>query len=889
MIPTLRPYQHEGVRDIQDAWRTARNVAFTLPTGGGKTTMFSHILHEHQGAAVAIAHRQELVGQISLALGSFGVRHRIIGPRNVIKLILEQHRAELGKTFYDPNAAVAVAGVDTLLRRGDALRSWLQQVTLWVQDECFPAGTLVDGRPIETIRVGDYVTAFNERTGQFTKQRVVRCFKNKIPKHMMRLETKEHHVLHCTSEHPFWTQRGWVNAFNLKLTDKVLINEMYQLQRIDPENKRGAAISIQENGSDFLHQNMRVSAQGQKSKTASQTIASESQMPYVQQECGPERASARSMEKDGSCLLRRDVLEGISSPVLVGDDESDKREVRIGTNEKTQSDAKRRDAKEGVGYAQEHRSQTNHSRRQRTGTARSRKGVDETIRADRFHPSISCQDRSSHREPGKNTALLQTGHGKPEIENRAGSGRRVSFGRAEETGQKEGTSARWVGLDRVEIYERDDLNESERNLCDGFVYNIEVEHDHTYIANGIVVHNCHHCLPQNKWGKVIDMFPNAKGLGVTATPERADGKGLDGIFNALVTGPTMRELIDDGYLADYRIFAPPSDLDLTPVRTAADGDYNREDLRGAVKKSHIVGDVVGHYRRIASGLLGITFATDVETAGEIADQYNAAGVPAAMVNAKTPDAERHRLLKRFRARELLQLVNVDLFGEGFDVPAIEVVSFARPTASYAVYAQQFGRALRPLPGKSHGLIIDHVGNVTRHRLPDAVRHWSLASKERGARRERDPDAIPVTTCTECFRVYEALTNVCPFCGHMVEPRGRSKPEQVEGDLYELDPAALAALRGEVERIDGPVQVPMGLGGAGARGLTARWRERQEAQRALREQIAQWAGYRKAEGMQDSEIMRRFYWKFGVDVMTAQTLGRGDAEDLTARVFDDHAR
>ena len=151
---------------------------------------------------------------------------------------------------------------------------------------------------------------------------------------MMRLETKEHHVLHCTSGHPFWTQRGWVNAFNLKLTDKVLINEMYQLQRIDPENKRGAAISIQENGSDFLHQNMRVSAQGQKSKTASQTIASESQMPYVQQECGPERASARSMEKDGSCLLRRDVLEGISSPVLVGDDESVKREVRIGTNEK---------------------------------------------------------------------------------------------------------------------------------------------------------------------------------------------------------------------------------------------------------------------------------------------------------------------------------------------------------------------------------------------------------------------------------------------------------------------------------------------------------------------------------------------------------------------------
>lgn len=531
MIPTLRPYQQDGIDAIREAWRTTTNVAYVLPTGGGKTTMFSRILHDHRGAAVAIAHRQELVSQISLALATFGVRHRIIGPRNVIKLILDQHRQELGSTFYDPNAAIAVAGVDTLIRRGKSLAQWMQQVTLWVQDEC------------------------------------------------------------------------------------------------------------------------------------------------------------------------------------------------------------------------------------------------------------------------------------------------------------------------------------------------------------------HHCLPSNKWGKAITMFPNARGLGVTATPERADGKGLGGIFGDLITGPTMRELIDYGYLADYRIFAPPSDLDLESVRVGGDGDYMRSDLRGAVRKSHIVGDVVGHYCHIAHGLLGITFASDVETAGEIADQYNAANVPAAMVSAKTPDVERHRLLRDFRARRILQLVNVDLFGEGFDVPAIECVSFARPTQSFAVYAQQFGRALRPLPGKSHGLIIDHVGNVQRHRLPDAARCWSLASKERSARRERDPDAVPVTTCTACFRAFEAITAACPFCGHKPDPRGRSRPEQVEGDLHELDPAALAALRGEVDRIDGPVQVPMGMNGAAGRGLAARWKERQEAQRVLREHIALWAGYRHAEGMSDSEMMRRFYWRFGVDVMTAQTLGRPEADQLTVRIFD----
>ena len=138
-----------------------------------------------------------------------------------------------------------------------------------------------------------------------------------------------------------------------------------------------------------------------------------------------------------------------------------------------------------------------------------------------------------------------------------------------------------------------------------------------------------------------------------------------------------------------------------------------------------------HQSPNASGTrLGVTFATDVETAGDIAAQYNAAGVPAAMVSADTPAAERNRLIGQFRNRDLLQLVNVDLFGEGFDVPAIEVVTMARPTKSYPVFAQQFGRALRPLPGKSHGIVIDHVNNVITHRLPDA--RWR---REGGGERE----------------------------------------------------------------------------------------------------------------------------------------------------------
>ncbi len=208
----------------------------------------------------------------------------------------------------------------------------------------------------------------------------------------------------------------------------------------------------------------------------------------------------------------------------------------------------------------------------------------------------------------------------------------------------------------------------------------------------------HHMLDDNKWGKAAAMFPNARWLGVTATPCRADGKGLgrhaDGIFDAMVQAPGMRDLIRMGYLTDYRIFTPPSDLDLSQVPLSAGGDFSPEPLRKAVHKSHIVGDVVSHYTRLAKDKLGVTFAVDVEAATELAAAYRAAGVSAEVVSANTAPANRQIILRRFANRQIMQLVNVDLFGEGFDLPAIEVVSFARPTQSFTLFTQQFGRALR---------------------------------------------------------------------------------------------------------------------------------------------------------------------------------------------------
>ena len=408
-----------------------------------------------------------------------------------------------------------------------------------------------------------------------------------------------------------------------------------------------------------------------------------------------------------------------------------------------------------------------------------------------------------------------------------------------------------------------------------------------------VMDEAHHVLVKNKWGKATEMFPNARGLGVTATPERADGCGLgreaDGVFDDMVVGPTMRELIDRGFLTDYRVVCPQTDIDLDSVAISqATGDYNPQQLKKAVRKSRIIGDVVAIYKRWADGLRSIVFSTDVETATDISKRFNELNVPAEVVSAKTPDLERAAIMRRFREGILKVLVNVDLFGEGFDLPAIECVIMARPTQSYSLYAQQFGRALRIMEGKDRALIIDHVGNVVRHGLPDAARYWSLQGKEKRKRSVLDKDTIPLRTCLndQCLQVYERALLSCPYCGHTNEPQGRSSPEQVDGDLVELDPEVLAQMRGEVARIDGPARFPANVPPKVRMSINKKHVERQDAQGRLRAVMQWWGGHRNAEGYVDREAQKRFFFRFGIDVLTAQTLSAREAAELADTITND---
>ena len=280
------------------------------------------------------------------------------------------------------------------------------------------------------------------------------------------------------------------------------------------------------------------------------------------------------------------------------------------------------------------------------------------------------------------------------------------------------------------------------------------------------------------WRRVFEAWPNAWAVGLTATPERLDGRGLGDVFGAMVIGPSTAELIQAGFLADYRAFAP-SKPDLAGLRTAM-GDYDQAELEARVSKPRLIGDIVQHYLKHCAGKRAIGFAASIRHSQALTDAFRAAGISAAHVDGDTPKTERAESVAAFARGDIQVLWNVDLFGEGFDVPGAEVAILARPTLSLALYLQQIGRVLRWLANKI-AIIMDHAGNIDRHGLPDDPRSWSLDS---AARKKRDSESLPtVKQCPMCFCCHRPAVK-CPECGHEYVVEARQVEVQA-GSLKEI--------------------------------------------------------------------------------------------------------
>lgn len=423
----------------------------------------------------------------------------------------------------------------------------------------------------------------------------------------------------------------------------------------------------------------------------------------------------------------------------------------------------------------------------------------------------------------------------------------------------------------------------------------------------------HHVLRANKWGKARMSMPNAHAFYATAHALRGDRKGLgrqaEGFVDRLILGPHMRGLTLRGFLTGYRWLAPQSSVDMAGVTLSADGDYNQAQLSVAVRKSQVTGDMVRVYLEKTPGTLAIAFTVDLALANEAAQKFNAAGVPAAVISGNTPLGVRIELMARFRARQILVLLSVDVLGEGVDVPGVETVILGRPTESFQLFAQQVGRCVRVIVDdhlknqwdtftdserlyhiqhsrKPRGTVIDLVDNWLRHSMPDAPRIYNLGKPIKGEG-ELLEDDIPQRRCTACFELYPRRLKACEHCGTVPKVIPRGTPAQVDGDITEIDEELLRKLRGEAARILEPEPaIPYGADARVAASVRKRWLHRREAQLQLRDVISVWAGWKKQGGWDDRDIYVLFYSRFRMDIMTAQTLAAREAADLWALVMSD---
>lgn len=345
----------------------------------------------------------------------------------------------------------------------------------------------------------------------------------------------------------------------------------------------------------------------------------------------------------------------------------------------------------------------------------------------------------------------------------------------------EGRLFAWTGVDRVEVLEPGRDGTFGGVCSDGHVYNIEVEEHHNFFAEGLLTHNCHRSLAPS-YRVLLDIYPSSLFVGLTATPVRTDGRGLGEFYQHIIKVASAPFLVEQGYIVEPITWTVPHDHlpDLTKVKVKA-GDYDEEELAAAMDQSTLIGDIVDHWERRASGIRTVGFAATVKHSQHIVQRFLDRGIPTEHVDGETPTDQRESIFRRLGTGETLVLINVDICTEGWNMPSVKCCIQACPTQSLRRHLQQVGRVLRPYNGQT-AIILDHAGNCVRHGLPQEDREFTLEAKKK---RQKNPAVPSVKTC-ECLAVLASSVRQCPMCGHIFTSNGgRRELTEEEGELVQI--------------------------------------------------------------------------------------------------------
>lgn len=302
-----------------------------------------------------------------------------------------------------------------------------------------------------------------------------------------------------------------------------------------------------------------------------------------------------------------------------------------------------------------------------------------------------------------------------------------------------------------------------------------------FVPSLIIIDEAHHAVAST-WDKILLQYDKAKLLGVTATPERLDGKGLEEHFDLLIKGPTVKFLIQNSFLSNLKVYTLPIALSRSLIKIK-NKDFDPEESAQSLEDAGINGDAISEYTKRCPNKPAIVFCCNIRHAKQMADRFIKAGYKAAaLVSKGVGPFERAQMIEDLGNGNLDVITSIDIISEGTDIPVVTTAILLRPTESLTIYLQQVGRVLRPKPDKEFAFIIDCVGNVQKHGMPQQDRDWSL---EGTPKKDKSPS---VFICQSCYAAFERESPkwpvICPYCGHEHWPE--EKPEGKPGVVLNVD-------------------------------------------------------------------------------------------------------
>jgi superfamily II DNA or RNA helicase len=643
------------------------------------TVVFVNLAREMGVRTLILAHRDELIEQAAS-------RVREWWPDVDLGIV----KAEQDGT----DALVVVASVQTLCRPKRLARLLAPTLLgdaagfgLVICDECFPAGTLVGDRPIESLRPGDVVPSWDETTGQPVERRVVRLMRRRALR-LVTVRFADGESMTCTPNHPLMTTGGWSPAGLLDVGDDVL---------------------------SFTHH----------------AAADRDNVRRMRETCDHhDEAEARQLSAERSGVLLVGVPGRLGQQGQFATYGRDEQALRLGEDDGAQSNASARVRREDEGNAQIDGPQAARSGRQWMGSNRAasptRRVAGLAHRGGRAYWAMRKR---------RTTDALQDRHRRSGIDGGSGDRRPIAFlGGPPRVRSTQGRVAHWRRVVGIEVLQPGSASGSGEDCT---VYNLEVEGTHTYlVGSGVVAHNCHHAVAKS----YQDVFHGLRCgepdgpllLGVTATADRGDGKGLDGVFDEIVFSYPLVWGITHDYLSDLRGLRVQLDVDLSGLRVRG-GDYDAGQAGEMLAEADAPNLIARAWLEHARGRRTIVFTPTVATAHETAQAFTAAGVSAAAVDGGMAMDDRRRVLADYSAGRIEVVVNCAVLGEGFDEPRTDCVVVARPTKSRALYCFDSDTEVLTPDGWVPGRAIAEGDIIAAFDPADGAVQWELvlAHVERG--------------------------------------------------------------------------------------------------------------------------------------------------------------